>query len=94
MEAAFERVETASEVSWRSHVRRQKCFEFHWHFHPEHELTLITAGTGTRYVGDSIEQYGPADLVLTGPDLPHTLCAWGQLVRPMSYPWLRSRRAQ
>lgn len=42
-----------------------------WHFHPEYELHLVTATTGTRYVGDHIGVFAPGDLVLTGPNLPH-----------------------
>ncbi len=42
-----------------------------WHFHPEYELHLVTSTQGNRYVGDHIASFGPGDLVLVGPNLPH-----------------------
>ena len=42
-----------------------------WHFHPEYELHLVTNTQGHRYVGDHIAPFGPGDLVLIGPNLPH-----------------------
>lgn len=71
MQPAFEHVGTTPELSWKYYVRRASAFPFGWHFHPEFELTLITAGDGTRFVGDSVEAYGPGDLTLVGADLPH-----------------------
>ena len=48
-------------------------FDYPVHYHPEYEINLVLNCTGTRVVGDSEEAFGPTDLVMTGPSLPH---AW------------------
>lgn len=45
---------------------------FQWHHHPEFELTLTRNSRGQRFIGDSVAAYGDFDLVLVGPNLPHT----------------------
>lgn len=72
LRAIFEHIEPKSQLSWKLFVRQASHFRFAWHFHHEFELTLITRGTGTRFVGDCVEEYGPGDLTLIGPELPHT----------------------
>jgi len=42
-----------------------------WHHHSQMELTLITQGSGTLFIGDSITHFRAPDLVLIGPNLPH-----------------------
>lgn len=42
-----------------------------WHFHPELEVHHVVATSGRYYIGDFIGEFGPGNLVLTGPNLPH-----------------------
>lgn len=47
-------------------------FGFHWHYHPEFELTYIHQGFGTRMVGDHVSPFEDGDMVLIGSNVPHT----------------------
>ncbi len=46
-------------------------FDYPIHCHPEYELNLIQGISGSRIVGDSVEDYFDSDLVLLGPYLHH-----------------------
>lgn len=62
-----------------------------WHYHPEIELILFLESTGPLFAGDYIGTYGPGEVLLFGPDLPHELryvdgpveCVWLHF----SYEW-------
>jgi len=71
MQALFEKIQPQGQ-SFQVKERCDPQFEFRWHYHPEIELTLIQESHGTRFVGDDLSRYGPGDLVLLGPNLPHT----------------------
>jgi AraC-like DNA-binding protein len=72
MKAAVERVSPGAGASFLCRRRVDARFGFNWHYHGEIELTAIVRSRGRRFVGDSIEPYGDGDLVLLGPNLPHT----------------------
>lgn len=71
MLARFEKIPAPAHRSFHHRELRVARFDAPWHFHPEIELTLIVAGRGRRFVGDSIEPFAEGDLVLLGPNLPH-----------------------
>jgi AraC-like DNA-binding protein len=67
---------------WYSH-------DYPWHlakfnYHPEYELHLNRISSGTMMVGDYLGEFGPGNLVLTGPNVPHNWVsniAPGEVVR-------------
>lgn len=71
MKAKFLKVVNAPETSFDARHTSSKHFTTPWHFHPELELNYIINSTGTRFIGDHIDRFGPGDLVLVGSNLPH-----------------------
>ena len=73
MKPFLEKVQPADGASWAWLDRRlDDGIPFQWHHHPEFELTLTLNSRGQRFIGDHIGEYGDGDLVLIGPNLPHT----------------------
>jgi AraC-like DNA-binding protein len=57
--------------SFHCEVVRGSGYGAQWHFHPEHQLTLVLKSRGYRVVGDSLAPLASGDLVLVGSNLPH-----------------------
>jgi AraC-like DNA-binding protein len=72
MQPRYEAIDAGREASFVCRTFSGSGWKFAWHLHPEYELTLITRGSGQRFVGDHIGDFRPGDLVLLGPNLPHT----------------------
>ncbi len=68
----LERIPLAGPVSVAVREFRHPAFVYPWHQHPEMELTWVLAGSGLRYVGDSIAPFHAGDFCLLGGNLPHT----------------------
>jgi AraC-like DNA-binding protein len=73
MKPFLEKVVSADDASWSMvRARREPTVPFEWHHHPEFELTLTTNSRGHRFVGDHVGTYDDGDLVMLGPNIPHT----------------------
>ncbi|MGK5081521.1 helix-turn-helix domain-containing protein [Janthinobacterium sp. HLX7-2] len=75
MTPLFEQVTIPSGHSWGLLWRELDAIPFIWHYHPQFELTLTVNARGQRYIGDHLGNFEPGDLVLLGPNLPHTWSA-------------------
>lgn len=51
---------------------RSSLFGFHWHYHPELEITYVHRGQGIRLVGNNVSDFRAGDFVFLGSNLPHT----------------------
>lgn len=54
-----------------------------WHRHAACELHIVVGATGLAFVGDWIGPFGPGQVVLTGPHLPHRWLALDEPVGVM-----------
>ena len=71
----FEKVESNINLSFHINHLKVDSFPSLRHYHPEVEILLVVEGTGTRYVGNSVELFAPGDLVMIGPNVPHEWCS-------------------
>lgn len=73
MKPSYEKVPTPSNASWTLLNRRlADAIPFEWHHHPEYELTLTLNSRGHRYISDDVALYDDGDLILVGPNVPHS----------------------
>lgn len=72
MKPLIEAYVPSPEASFRCGRVATKRFPARWHQHNFHEIVSVRSGFGQRMVGDDIAPFGPGDLVLLGPNLPHT----------------------
>jgi hypothetical protein len=72
MRAIFEQISASDERSIRYRQFSNTRFDAPFHFHPALELTYIEHGQGRRLVGRQVANFESGDLVLLGPNLPHT----------------------
>ncbi|WOE82662.1 AraC family transcriptional regulator [Pseudomonas protegens] len=79
MKPSFEQVPIDANTSWTLLNRRlPDAIPFEWHHHPEYELTLTLNSRGHRYISHDVALYEEGDLVLVGPNVPHS---WSSVER-------------
>lgn len=61
-----------TEVSFLIKEETFQSFDISWHIHPEYEIAFILKGNGKRHVGNNLDDFQENDLMLFGPNLPHS----------------------
>jgi len=69
--ALIENLTTAQTDGFSVRTFQDSCVHFHWHLHPEVELTYIREGQGILYAGGSVTPFAAGDLCLLGSGLAH-----------------------
>lgn len=70
-EPLFQHIYLQNEETYNILKVDRPCFVVPWHQHPEIEIMSIVEGEGSRFVGDSVENFERGDLVIVGSNLPH-----------------------
>lgn len=69
--AEFEWIIHSPEQSFRWQEHDFPADICRWNYHPDFELHLINSSIGKQFVGDSIRDFVPGQIVLVGPNVPH-----------------------
>lgn len=80
MKSDYEKIINNPYVSWSFlHRVMQDEIPFQWHHHPEYELTFTLNSYGVKYIGGDVDHYKDNDLVLIGPNIPHSWKSQGKI---------------
>jgi len=56
--------------SFRVQTERSPHFYDTIHYHPEHQITVILKGEGTRFIGNHVERFQPGEVYFIGRNVP------------------------
>lgn len=84
MQPSLEKINKPFDQSFYSKEVYKPYFTAPWHFHPEIEILLVMLGNGSRYVGDSIKNFYPGDLVIVGSKTPHVWSCSPEYYKPQN----------
>ncbi|MBC7914417.1 MAG: AraC family transcriptional regulator, partial [Pyrinomonadaceae bacterium] len=62
-----------SDESFSARLEMGLDFNKQWHYHPEIEIIYIITGSGTRCIGDNVNNFESDELFLIGSNVPHML---------------------
>jgi AraC-like DNA-binding protein len=67
----FQKIEANINYSFYVEQMKFQYFTNPLQFHPEIEILYVIDGSGTLFVGDSVDRFGPGELVMIGQNVPH-----------------------
>lgn len=71
MKPHYHRVPTNTQDAFTARYDATRNLSSIWHYHPQLELHCVVRGEGMRFIGDSINNFSPGEIILLGENLPH-----------------------
>lgn len=71
MKASLHTLPVDADASFLYKILECKHFPNPWHVHKEIEIVLIDKSSGTRFVGNAVNNFDDGDLCIIGPNIPH-----------------------
>jgi AraC-like DNA-binding protein len=82
MKPLFEKINKPADQSFYLEEVIKPYFTDLWHFHPEIEILYVREGLGAKYVGDSISNFYPGDIVIISSNIPHVYVCNSEYLNP------------
>ncbi len=72
MKPHYHRVPTNTQDAFTARYDATRNLSSIWHYHPQLELHCVVRGEGVRFIGDTINNFSPGEIILLGENLPHS----------------------
>ncbi|MCY7358655.1 MAG: AraC family transcriptional regulator [Rudanella sp.] len=71
MKPHYHQVPTNTQDAFTARYDATRTLSSIWHYHPQLELHCVVRGEGVRFIGDTINNFSPGEIILLGENLPH-----------------------
>lgn len=71
MKSALQKTTTPDTKIFVARLLKEKHFDPVWHAHGEFQLFMVLKGSGTRFIGNTVQSFAEGDTTFIAPGVPH-----------------------